>query len=69
MFGDEYARALQAGASSTSAAGMVGKVENAAKNSKRITDWIKSISDLQKVRLLALKCHVHTSHLQRILEW
>lgn len=38
---------MQAGASQ--AAGIVAKVENPAKNSKRITDWIKSIGNLQKV--------------------
>ncbi|KAL0025406.1 hypothetical protein WJX79_005403 [Trebouxia sp. C0005] len=37
----------QAGVSS-GAANMVAKVEDPAKNSKRITDWIKSIGDLQK---------------------
>lgn len=37
----------QAGASS-GAASTVAKVEDPAKNSKRITDWIKSIGDLQK---------------------
>ncbi|KAA6417609.1 MAG: intraflagellar transport 46 protein, partial [Trebouxia sp. A1-2] len=39
--------AMQAGVSS-GAANMVAKVEDPAKNSKRITDWIKSIGDLQK---------------------
>ncbi|KAL3141589.1 hypothetical protein ABBQ32_004831 [Trebouxia sp. C0010 RCD-2024] len=38
----------QAGASQ--AAGIVARVENPAKNSKRITDWIKSIGNLQKAR-------------------
>lgn len=38
---------MQAGASAT--AGVVAKVENPAKNSKRITDWIRSIGNLQKV--------------------
>ncbi|KAL3155076.1 hypothetical protein ABBQ38_011140 [Trebouxia sp. C0009 RCD-2024] len=38
----------QAGASQ--AAGIVAKVENPAKNSKRITDWIKSIGNLQKAK-------------------
>ena len=28
---------------------VVAKVEQPAKNSKRITDWIKSIGDIQKV--------------------
>ena len=38
---------MQAGANK--AAGEVAKVDNLAKNSKRITDWIKSIGNLQKV--------------------
>lgn len=43
---------MQAGANT--AAGEVAKVENPAKNSKRITDWIKSIGNLQKVILAVL---------------
>jgi fatty acid-binding protein DegV len=39
---------MQAGVSS-GAASTVAKVEDLAKNGKRITDWIKSIGDLQKV--------------------
>lgn len=42
--------AKQAGAG----AGVVAKVENPAKNSKRITDWIKSIGNLQKVKIAVL---------------
>ena len=40
--------AVQAGVSN-GAASTVAKVEDPAKNSKRITAWIKSIGDLQKV--------------------
>lgn len=40
---------MQAGANT--AAGEVAKVETPARNSKRITDWIKSIGNLQKVLL------------------
>lgn len=44
--------AMQAGANT--AAGVVAKVEDPAQNSKRITDWIKSIGNLQKVKIAAL---------------
>ena len=47
--------AKQAGTSSGTAH-LVTKIEDPAKNSKRITDWIKSISDLQKVRLPTQAC-------------
>ena len=43
---------MQAGANT--AAGVVAKVENPTKNSKRITDWIKSIGNLQKVTILGM---------------
>ena len=39
---------MQAG-NSTAAVATVSKVQDPAKNGKRITDWIKSIGDLQKV--------------------
>ena len=47
--------AVQAGAGS-SLPHAVAKVEDPAKNSKRITDWVKSIGDLQKVWALLFRC-------------
>lgn len=41
---------MQAGASNA-AGGAVAKVENPGKSGKRISDWIKSIGELQKVTL------------------
>lgn len=45
---------MQAGGNTT--AGVVAKVENPTKNSKRITDWVKSIGNLQKVKTTVLPC-------------
>ena len=43
-----WRRPMQAGGSA-GASEVVGRVEDARKNGKRIDEWIKSISDLHKV--------------------